>query len=88
MELDKHVSAGLLLKKNQSQLINLEIKPNSTEIIFSDVILDPENGELQMNFNVRSSYYQGLDQFHRVDNLKKAEKPLTDMLKWRNWKWS
>ncbi|GAB2494802.1 DUF3857 domain-containing protein [Algoriphagus taiwanensis] len=79
VDLDKHVSGGLLLKKNQSQLINLAVKHNSSEMIFSDVVLDSQSGELQMNYNVRSSYYEGLDQFHRVDNLKKAEKPLAEM---------
>ena len=79
VDLDKHVSAGLLLQKNQSKPINLDIRHASNEVVFSEVTLDPETGELLMNYTIRSFHYEGLKKVHIEEGFKKSQKPLEEM---------
>ncbi|MDX5339003.1 MAG: DUF3857 and transglutaminase domain-containing protein [Cyclobacteriaceae bacterium] len=79
VDLDKHVSGGLLLQKNKSQPINLDIRHSSNEVVFSEVSLDSETGDLVMNYTIRSHHYEGLKKVHIDESFKKSQKPLEEM---------
>lgn len=79
VDLDKHVSAGLLLQKNQSQPINLDIRHTSNEVVFSEVSLNPESGELVMDYVIRSYHYEGLKKVHIEESFKKSQRPLEEI---------
>lgn len=81
VDLDKHVRAGLLLEKNGSRLIPIDIKHASNKLVFSTVKLDTETGELVIDNTIRNYFYEGLDYAHRVKNLKDGNKPMENLIK-------
>lgn len=78
VDLDKHVKAGLLLEKNASKLIPIDIRHNSNKMLFSTIKLDTETGELVMDNTIRNHYYKGLEVAHQVESLKAKGKPLEE----------
>jgi hypothetical protein len=81
VDLDKHVKGGLFLKKNASKLIPINISHNSNKLAYSNIKLDPETGELQMEHTIRTTYYEGLATARQVDRLEKADKAMTELFK-------
>ncbi len=81
VDLDKHVGAGLLLQKNASKLIEIDIKHASNKLVFSSISLNPETGELVMDNAIRNTHYEGLAYAHRIKNLKDDNKPMEDLFK-------
>lgn len=79
VDIDKHVRGGLLLQKGKSQLVPIEIKHSSNNMVISTIELDEQTGELIMHNTLRSYYYAGLRIAHVADNYEKAEKPLEEM---------
>ncbi|MBN7809591.1 DUF3857 and transglutaminase domain-containing protein [Algoriphagus sp. H41] len=83
VDLDKHVSAGLMLQRNASKLIPIDIRHASNKLVFSSISLNAETGELVMDNAIRNSYYEGLAYAHRVKNLTDGSKPMEDLFKER-----
>lgn len=81
VDLDKHVKAGLSLKKNASKLIPININHSSNKLVFSNIKLDPESGELVMDNVVRTTFYEGLSTARQVDRLEDNNKPLSELFK-------
>jgi hypothetical protein len=81
VDLDKHVKAGLLLEKKASKLIPIEIRHNSNKLVFSNIRLDLESGELVIDNTIRDFFYQGLTAVHQIEYLKKQNKPLEDLFR-------
>ncbi len=81
VDLDKHVKSGLLLDKKASKLIPIDIRHNSNRIVFSNIKLDAETGELVFDNVVRNYFYQGLTSIHHLELLKKNNIPLEKFLK-------
>lgn len=81
VDLDKHVRGGLLLEKNSSRLIPIDIKHASNKLLFASINLNPETGELLIDNTIRNSYYEGLDYVHRIKNLENDNKPMEDLFK-------
>lgn len=81
VDLDKHVKGGLLLEKDASRLIPIDIRHASNKLVFSSVKLEPETGELVIDNTIRNFFYEGLDYAHRVKNLKDDNKPMEDLFK-------
>jgi hypothetical protein len=78
VDLDKHVKAGLFLEKEASKLIPIDIRHNSNKMMFSNIKLDTETGELVMENTIRSYYYEGLKAAHEVERLEKNDQPLEE----------
>ncbi|WP_268033124.1 DUF3857 domain-containing protein [Algoriphagus sp. PAP.12] len=68
--LEKHVKGGLLLAKDNSELVAIKIKHNSNSILMSDVQLS-EEGKLEIRNTMRTYFYEGL-------KIARASKPLID----------
>ena len=81
VDLGKHVKAGLLLEKDASNLIPIDIKHNSNKLLFSTIKLDKESGELIADHMIRNSFYEGLSYAHQIDRLEKNNKPLEELFK-------
>ncbi len=79
VDLDKHVKAGLFLQKYASKLIPIDIRHNSNKMVFSNINLDQENGELVIDNTIRNYFYEGLAMAHEVESLEKDKKPLEDL---------
>ncbi|MFN3998783.1 DUF3857 domain-containing protein [Algoriphagus sp.] len=79
VDLDKHVKAGLFLEKNASRLIPIDIKHSSNKLVFSNIKLDTESGDLIIDNTIRTYFYQGLATARQVHILEKNNKPLKDM---------
>lgn len=77
VDLDKHVKAGLLLQKNQSKLIPIQIRHNSNSLVFSSISFKEETGELVMDNTLKSFQYTGLENAKVSERLKKNGEPLT-----------
>ena len=78
VDIDKHVKGGLLLQKGKSQLVPIEVKHNSNNMVIASIELN-EDGELVMQNTLRSYYYSGLRVAHIAEDYEKAEKPLEEM---------
>ncbi|GAA0877588.1 hypothetical protein GCM10009119_05560 [Algoriphagus jejuensis] len=78
VDLDKHVKGGLLLKKNASSLISIDIKHSSNKLVFSNIKLDKESGELVIDNSIRNSFYEGLAAAHKIEDLEDGNKPLEE----------
>jgi hypothetical protein len=81
VDLDKHVKTGLLLDKKASKLIPIDIRHNSNRIVFSNIKLDAESGELVFDNTIRNYFYQGLASVHHLERLKKNNISLGKFLK-------
>lgn len=81
VDLDKHVKAGLLLEKDASNLIAIDIKHNSNKLVFSSIKLDRESGDLVADHVIRNSFYEGLSSAHQIDRLEEGNKPLSELFK-------
>jgi hypothetical protein len=79
VDLDKHVNSGLLLEKKASKLIPIDIRHNSNKLVFSNIRLDLESGELVIDNIIRDYFYQGLTAVHQIEYLKKQNKPLDEL---------
>lgn len=79
VDIDKHVKGGLLLQKDKSRLIPIELKHNSNNIVSSKVELNQETGELVIKNSLRSYNYAGLSIAKAAERLRKAEKPMEDL---------
>lgn len=79
VDLGKNVKAGLLLQKNQSKLIPIQIRHNSNTLVFSTIQLSQETGELVMGHIVREFQYAGLNTARISEKLKKTGEPLTKL---------
>lgn len=79
VDLDKHVKAGLFLDKNGSKLIPIDIRHNSNKLVYSNINLNQETGELVIDNTIRNYFYEGLESAHLVESLEKNEKPLEDL---------
>lgn len=79
VDLDKHVKAGLFLEKNASRLIPIDIRHNSNKLVFSEIKLDTETGDLVIENTIRDYFYQGLGTAHQVEILEKNDKPLKEL---------
>lgn len=79
VDLDKHVKAGLLLQKNQSKLIPIQIRHNSNTVVFSSISFKEGSGELVMDNVVRDFQYAGLKTSKEAEKLKKQSEPLTKL---------
>jgi hypothetical protein len=79
VDLDKHVKTGLFLEKNGSKLIPIDIKHSSNKMVFSDIKLDSETGELVIDNTIRNYFYRALASAHELEILEKNKKPLKDM---------
>ena len=79
VDTDKHVKGGLLLQKSKSTLVPIEIKHNSNNLVFTNVELNSETGELIIHNTLRSHFYAGLKIAHTVNSYEKAEKSLEEM---------
>lgn len=75
IEVQKHIKAGLLLEKEKSKLIPIEIKHASNTIFFSEISLN-ENKDLVMKSTLRTYFYEGLDLAQNVKILKQQNEPL------------
>lgn len=84
VDVDKQVKGGLLLQKGKSALIPIDIKHTSNNVVFANIELSPETGELIIHNSLRSYYYAGLKIAHAVDSYKKSEKPLEEMFTYPN----
>lgn len=71
----KHIKAGLLLEKEKSRLIPIEIKHASNTIFFTDVSLN-ESKDLVMKSTLRTYFYEGLDIAQKVQVLNEQNEPL------------
>ncbi len=80
VDLEKHVSEGLLLQKKSSQLIPLEIKHNSNSVFITEIKLDSAN-QLVMNSTLRTFHYEGLEILRRSKALEKANEPMEKLFK-------
>lgn len=78
--LNKHVKAGLLLVKDQSSLIPIEIKHSSNTIMMTDVNISEEN-IIEMNNTLRTFYYEGLKVARVAKSLKDDNEPLEKLFK-------
>lgn len=78
VDLDKHVKAGLFLEKDASKLIPIDIRHNSNKLVFSNIKLDAETGDLVIDNTIRNYFYEGLAAAHQVESLEKNNKPLDD----------
>lgn len=81
VDLDKHVKTGLMLDKKASKLIPIDIRHNSNRIVFSNIKLDAESGELVFDNIIRNYFYQGLASVHHLERLKKNNISLGKFLK-------
>lgn len=79
VDLDKHVKAGLFLDKNASKLIPIDIRHNSNKLVYSNINLNQETGELVIDNTIRNYFYEGLESAHLVESLEKNDKPLEDL---------
>jgi hypothetical protein len=79
VDLDKHVKAGLLLQKNQSKLIPIQIRHNSNTVVFSSISFKVDTGELIMDNTLRAFQYAGLKTAKFSEKLKKNGEPLTKL---------
>ncbi|RIW18143.1 DUF3857 domain-containing protein [Algoriphagus lacus] len=79
VDIDKHVKGGLLLQKGKSALVPIEIKHTSNNLVFTNVELNSETGELIIHNTLRSHFYEGLKIAHAVKSYEKAEKSLDEM---------
>jgi len=79
VDLDKHVKAGLLLEKNLSKLIPIQIRHNSNTVVFSSISFKEETGELIMDNTLRAFQYAGLKTARFSERLKKNGDPLTKL---------
>lgn len=77
VDLDKHVKAGLLLQKNQSKLIPIQIRHNSSNLVFSSISFKEDTGELVMDNTLKSFQYAGLQTAKLSERLTKKGEPLT-----------
>lgn len=78
--LDKHVQGGLLLIRDQSQLIPIQIDHSSNTIMMSQIsITDGES--IVMDNTLRTYYYEGLKISKISKSLKEENKPLEDLFK-------
>jgi hypothetical protein len=78
VDLDKHVKAGLLLIKDNSQLVPISIPHNSNSIFISQLKFDEANN-LMVEGNLRQSYYEGLVTAQRSHDLEKSNRPLHEL---------
>jgi hypothetical protein len=81
VDLDKHVKAGLLLQKNQSKLIPIQIRHNSNTVVFSSISFNEDTGELIMDNTLRAFQYAGLKTAKFSESLKKSGQPMTKLFK-------
>jgi hypothetical protein len=81
VDLDKHVKTGLFLDKKESKLIPIDIRHNSNRIVFSNIKLDHESGELIFDIVIRNYFYQGLSSIHDLALIKKNNSSLEEFLK-------
>lgn len=79
VDLDKQVKGGLLLKKNASSLISIDINHNSNKLVFTNIKLDAESGELIFDHTIRNNFYEGLTAARQIEILEKNNQPLTEL---------
>lgn len=75
VEVQKHIKAGLLLEKEKSKLIPIEIKHSSNTIFFTEVSMN-DSKDLVMKSTWRTYFYEGLDIAQKVQVLNKQNEPL------------
>ncbi|MDF2156540.1 DUF3857 domain-containing protein [Algoriphagus sp. CAU 1675] len=79
VDLDKHVKAGLLLRKEQSMLVPIDIQHKSNTVFFSQIELDEKNNFLMKN-SLRNYQYRGLGMARTIENGKSKEGFLEELL--------
>lgn len=80
VDLEKHVTGGLLLVKNKSELVPVNIKHNSNTIFYSEIKMDSSQNLVMENF-LRAHYYEGLKIAHIAKSLKDKNEPLEKLFK-------
>ena len=75
VDLDKHVSGGLYLQKEQSRLIPIAIQHNSNSSYYSQVKLN-EEGQLVMQNSLRNFSYRGLNLAQKIEGIQKRNETL------------
>lgn len=80
VDLEKHVTGGLLLVKNKSELVPVNIKHHSNTIFYSEIKLDTAQN-LVMDNLLRSHYYEGLKIAHIAKSLQDKNEPLEKLFK-------
>ncbi|MDR7128545.1 hypothetical protein J2X69_000877 [Algoriphagus sp. 4150] len=75
LDLDKHVVAGLSLKKDKSKLVPIDIKHNSSSVYFGQIKMN-ESGELIMENSHRNYHYRGLGMAQRIEGIQKRNETL------------
>lgn len=84
VDVDKQVKGGLLLQKGKSALIPIDIRHTSNNMVFANIELSPETGDLIIHNSLRSYFYSGLKIAHVVESLEKSQKPLEEMFSYPN----
>lgn len=79
VDLDKHVKSGLLLEEDASTLMPINISHNSNKLVFSNIKLDLESGELVADNTIRNSFYEGLTTAQQIKKLEDNNKPLDEL---------
>ncbi|MCE7055407.1 DUF3857 domain-containing protein [Algoriphagus sp. AGSA1] len=80
VDLDKHVSKGLLLEKKSSNLIPIDISHSSNTVYHSIVTID-ESGQLTSKSSYRCYYYKGLELARLVQSHEKSNEPMEKFFK-------
>lgn len=80
VDLEKHVTGGLLLVKNKSELVPVNIKHNSNTIFYSEIKMDSSQNLVMENL-LRAHYYEGLKITHIAKSLKDKNEPLEKLFK-------
>jgi hypothetical protein len=75
VDLDKHVKSGLLLERDKSQLVPIEIKHNSNSIFFTQMRFDEEKN-VWVEGSLRKFYYEGFVLAQKAKQLENANEPL------------
>ena len=78
VDLDKHVSGGLYLQKQQSKIVPIEIKHNSNSLYFSQVTMN-EEGQLVMSNSHRNYRYRGLSLAKEIAGIEKRSESLAKL---------
>lgn len=75
VDLDKHVSGGLYLVKNQSRVVPLDIQHNSNAIFYSQIKMN-EEGEFVMESAHRKYSYEALGFSRQIERIQKKSESL------------
>ncbi|TXE14675.1 DUF3857 domain-containing protein [Algoriphagus aquimarinus] len=75
VDLDKHVSGGLYLQKQQSKLVPISIQHNSNSAYFGQVKMN-EEGQLVMSNSHRNYSYRGLKTAQQIEGIQKRNESL------------